>query len=119
MGLLIPDSVQELHPSESIKWSGAGSTGIIVGEYKSSNGSPPWPGGGRVLDPKAGPLPDVVGGLTGGRGDLCAWSAGEKENSKRAALYAGKDRGNQELWEHRSPCAAEPPVIALPAILER
>jgi hypothetical protein len=40
VGLCTPDSVQELHPSESASWLEADGMGIIGGDpYKSSNGS--------------------------------------------------------------------------------
>jgi hypothetical protein len=72
--------------------------GIIVGAaYKSSNGSPTWPGGGRVLDPKVGLFPDDVTGAVWCGDDFCAWSAGERTSSNIPAAYAGKERSNQEL----------------------
>ncbi|HEV3483434.1 MAG TPA: hypothetical protein VGR97_14030, partial [Candidatus Acidoferrales bacterium] len=73
VGLPTPDSVQELHPSESANWLEGDGMGIIGRDpYKSSNGSSAVPGT-IGLGPKVGP--DIVGWLPIGLGcgdDFCA-----------------------------------------------
>jgi hypothetical protein len=119
VGLRTPDSVQELHPSESANWLEADAIGIIgaADPYKSSNGSAAAPVTIGLLVPKVGP--DIVGWLLIGRGgeDFCALSVGERARSHRLAAHTGKRRTSKEVRVDWFRCAAEPPVIGLPAIL--